>query len=406
TRDRRTVLQSEFPVRFAQMARIELPWIGGTLCAGVVAALLARRRPRLAATFAAASLAIDLGHHARGWYPRIEPDFHAERGLARHIKRHGDPPRVFSNVIANNIRGFGISEIGYRYGLDRFRRLTEYLYYERGLLFDVSSIDEIGHLPLETRRMHDFRRRLVEPSKLLRIGGFAFELAPEPPSRPADYVGAHAFLTTVPDSIPFAAVIPSAISVEPDAALDELTRPEYDPAKSVVIENPSVTDPKPGRFAPAKTEWLGPNAFRVTLPEDSQGWLNVTELWYPGWTAHSAGRELPIERANHLFQAVRVAPGTKVVEFRFTSDRFRLGLFIAGPTLLAAFALLGFAPRGGPPAGNQGPGVSSLWTIVLLGAFVGSFALSALVRRNEWAKAFPTVLIAARTAQPGGGSPR
>ncbi|HEU4669485.1 MAG TPA: hypothetical protein VFR91_02135 [Dyella sp.] len=50
---------------------------------------------------------------------------------------------------------------------------------------------------------------------------------------------------------------------------------------------------------------------------DAPGWLVLSELDFPGWTASIDGRPLPIHRANGLFRAICVPAGRHAIRFAF-----------------------------------------------------------------------------------------
>jgi hypothetical protein len=75
----------------------------------------------------------------------------------------------------------------------------------------------------------------------------------------------------------------------------------------------------------------------------------------PGWSAEVDGRAAPIERADGLFRAVRVAPGIRHVRFTYRTPGLRLGAMVS---IASWAALLGVVAwlfrarrRGAPPPG-------------------------------------------------------
>ena len=85
---------------------------------------------------------------------------------------------------------------------------------------------------------------------------------------------------------------------------------------------------------------------RISVRAQADGYLVVADTWYPGWVASVDGTEVPIERANLLFRAVRVPAGDHVVEFRYGPESVRLGAIVSGVSIVVAFALfvgLGFS---------------------------------------------------------------
>jgi hypothetical protein len=72
----------------------------------------------------------------------------------------------------------------------------------------------------------------------------------------------------------------------------------------------------------------------VTAPTD--GWLFLSDAWYPGWEARVDGRPVRVERADILFRAVAVAAGSHQVELLYRPRSFQTGVRIS----VAALGLL------------------------------------------------------------------
>ena len=66
----------------------------------------------------------------------------------------------------------------------------------------------------------------------------------------------------------------------------------------------------------------------------------LSDLHYPGWAATVNGESTPIERANHLFRAVRVAPGKSTVRFEYRPASLRRGALVSLASALLLAALL------------------------------------------------------------------
>lgn len=118
------------------------------------------------------------------------------------------------------------------------------------------------------------------------------------------------------------------------SALRQISRDE------VVLEQmPRLASGEP--FEPAsegKVQFLVDLPERVELRVDcAQACLLVLkDTYFPGWSAIVDGRPAPILRANGMFRAVAIPPGTSQVAFEFAPDSLRLG---ATTSLLAALFL-------------------------------------------------------------------
>ena len=73
----------------------------------------------------------------------------------------------------------------------------------------------------------------------------------------------------------------------------------------------------------------------------SESYLVLSDSWYPGWLATVDGVDVPIERANILFRAVRVPPGDHTVEFRYEPRSVSTGALVSAGSIGAAVVLFG-----------------------------------------------------------------
>lgn len=68
---------------------------------------------------------------------------------------------------------------------------------------------------------------------------------------------------------------------------------------------------------------------------DSAGLLVLADAFYPGWSAEVDGRSAPILRADGLFRAVALAPGSHRVVFRYRPLSVFVGAGLSAVALLA-----------------------------------------------------------------------
>ena len=121
--------------------------------------------------------------------------------------------------------------------------------------------------------------------------------------------------------------------------------PGFDPQKTLLLEK------EPERYLALKRQ---PDAFQlqpavkvatyehnrmileVNTPEAA--FLFMSEAYYPGWTAYVNGQEEEILRANYVFRAIPVGPGTHRVELVMQPRSFRLGLVLSLLTIMLLLA--------------------------------------------------------------------
>jgi hypothetical protein len=76
-----------------------------------------------------------------------------------------------------------------------------------------------------------------------------------------------------------------------------------------------------------------PDRLQMQVHVDEAGWLLVTDSWSRGWTAIVNGRPADVVGGNFLFRAVRVGPGTNVIDFRYRPFGYPWLLVVSWSTL-------------------------------------------------------------------------
>jgi hypothetical protein len=106
-----------------------------------------------------------------------------------------------------------------------------------------------------------------------------------------------------------------------DAALAAITSPAFDPDAEAIIEHVSSIPNLPVLV-------LDPNRFSATVTLERDGYVLLSDTYYPGWRASVDGNPQPILRADYNFRAVAVPAGTHTVTFEYTPFSVTLGLAI------------------------------------------------------------------------------
>jgi hypothetical protein len=132
----------------------------------------------------------------------------------------------------------------------------------------------------------------------------------------------------------------------------------FDPRRVALVEPVAVQDaPWPGwslqQDAPPGEAWIEryrPTEIVVRTRSATDGFLVLTDPYFPGWRATVDGLATSIYRTDYLFRGVFVPAGERVVRFTYEPLPFRIGaaLGLATVALLATAALLalGRAARG------------------------------------------------------------
>jgi hypothetical protein len=140
-------------------------------------------------------------------------------------------------------------------------------------------------------------------------------------------------------ALPRAYWIARGETVEPEVTLARMQQGEFDPRASVQLDRGGESgpgpEPPPG-VRPAEILLYAPDRVELEVEAPRDGFLVLTDAWYPGWRATREGHEQEILRANALFRAVRVPAGRSRVVFEYRPRSFRCGLALSAASLVLA----------------------------------------------------------------------
>jgi hypothetical protein len=81
--------------------------------------------------------------------------------------------------------------------------------------------------------------------------------------------------------------------------------------------------------ADVSIERESPGEVKIHVNNSSNGWLVLSDTWYPGWQASLDGEEAEILRANYLFRAVAVPEGEHWVTMKYRPATFIFGCILS-----------------------------------------------------------------------------
>jgi hypothetical protein len=141
------------------------------------------------------------------------------------------------------------------------------------------------------------------------------------------------------DVLPRAFVVHQAEVITDDGqAIARLRDPAFDPAQTAILAGgePLVSEGKVEAARPDQTEIVSYTSEEVIVDvtTDAGGYLLLTDTFYPGWHATVDGKPAQILRADVLFRAIPLEPGTHRVEFSYRPTSVRWGAWISAITLL------------------------------------------------------------------------
>jgi hypothetical protein len=215
--------------------------------------------------------------------------------------------------------------------------------------------------------------RVLEPDARLLIESIALETRDKTLSL-ARVIGANEFALaylsdTVAiwenrDALPRALIAHTVQVLDDDAAFARLRDPEFDPAREVLLSADTAVETAPTKAQsrppsadqPAKAGFVNslprlespdhiaitkyqPDRVEIVATTDQPGYLILADSWYLGWNAFVDGQPAPIYRANVIFRAVRIEPGTHDIVFEYRPPSFALGALISAASLLIVFGI-------------------------------------------------------------------
>jgi hypothetical protein len=85
----------------------------------------------------------------------------------------------------------------------------------------------------------------------------------------------------------------------------------------------------------------GNNELLVEVETAEEGYLVLSDTFYPGWNAYLNSSKVEIMKGNYAMRVVYVPAGKSAVEFRFEPDLFKYGSWLSLTTALACLFIVG-----------------------------------------------------------------
>jgi hypothetical protein len=150
-----------------------------------------------------------------------------------------------------------------------------------------------------------------------------------------------------PDALPRAFLVHDAVVADDDAALAAMTRDDFKPQQTVILSEGAATHAGGAQGSDEQVRIVDYQDERVVVSVHAvlPGYLLLADSWYPGWVARIDGNTVPITRADLIFRAVPVSPGTHQIEFDFRPTSVYVGALISGVGILVLLGIV-IASRG------------------------------------------------------------
>jgi hypothetical protein len=140
-------------------------------------------------------------------------------------------------------------------------------------------------------------------------------------------------------ALPMALLVHRATVVESHTAAWEALFTDFDPTRRVILEKNQVESlPEIGdrslEIGGGSIQFVQYRANEIVLAVEmpADGWLVLSQVYYPGWQATVDGERTEVLRADYTFRAVALEPGEHVVRLAFTPRTWQVGLALSGIT--------------------------------------------------------------------------
>jgi hypothetical protein len=144
------------------------------------------------------------------------------------------------------------------------------------------------------------------------------------------------FLNT--QALPMALLVYEAqIVPDHEAAWRAVHAEGFDPTRVVVLEEGEAADVSHRAIEGGRIEFVryDLNALQLAVEVPADGWLVLSEVYFPGWRAAVDGERVDVLRADYTFRAVPLSSGSQSVRLWFAPPTWYVGLALSGVTWMA-----------------------------------------------------------------------
>jgi hypothetical protein len=124
-----------------------------------------------------------------------------------------------------------------------------------------------------------------------------------------------------------------------ESALNAVLNPDFQNMEQVVLEgmptNEGITNPLSTTFE--ILDESDPNRIQIKVKTSDDGWLVLSDAWFPGWQANIDGERVDLYRANYMFKAVHLPIGEHTIDFIYRP----LSFIVGGTLSLFSWLILG-----------------------------------------------------------------
>ena len=85
-----------------------------------------------------------------------------------------------------------------------------------------------------------------------------------------------------------------------------------------------------------------PASFEAAITVSGDGWLMLSDTWYPGWKATLDGKSVQILRGFSIFRVIHIPAGSHVYKMQYQSASFTAGAGLSSLGVLFLCILWGY----------------------------------------------------------------
>lgn len=139
-------------------------------------------------------------------------------------------------------------------------------------------------------------------------------------------------------------MVPQAQVEEPEKIKEHLLKVDFDPKQTVFLEEKTDWGAKGAIASSVQFISYKDQEVKIKVQVSNDGFLFLSDTYYPGWKAYVDGQEKKIYLANYAFRAVEVPKGDHEVIFKYEPQSFWWGIRISlgtGMVIVLGIAALG-----------------------------------------------------------------
>ncbi len=134
-----------------------------------------------------------------------------------------------------------------------------------------------------------------------------------------------------PDVLPRTFIVHDASVLDDAETAEEIFQADFRPADRLIIADGEPVHAGSRQRADENVQIVEykPEHLAMTVRASADGYVFLSDTWFPGWVARVDGVQAPIQRADFVFRAVRVTPGDHRIEMDYQPQSLRNGTIVS-----------------------------------------------------------------------------